>query len=79
VSDPFRDDSALAARVAHLERELAETREELLRALAASPVNGDAYARRLQEENLELRRDCDALAAEAERLRAYVTTKRGDP
>jgi septal ring factor EnvC (AmiA/AmiB activator) len=77
VSDPFRDDSALAARVARIERELAETREELARELATSPVNGDAFTRRLQEENDELRRWRGELQEELTRLRRQVREQSG--
>lgn len=69
----------MEARIEELERELAQAREELQDALAAAPVNGDAYVRRLQEETLELRRDCESLEGEANQLRASLAEQRGSP
>jgi uncharacterized protein (UPF0335 family) len=78
VGDPFRDDSATAVRIERLEQELAETREAIASVVAAMPENGDAYLRRLEDENRELRADCQRLVREVADLRTRVKSAGGE-
>ena len=61
---PFRDASAELVQTERLEEELTALRAELAAAAAEIPENGDAYVRRLVEENAELRRDNAYLRSE---------------
>jgi hypothetical protein len=70
VETPFRAaDAAMAERIGQLETELARARAELVEVLATIPENGDAYIRRLMEENAELQAECRQLARESALLR----------
>ena len=56
--EPFRDERVgLLLKLEELEREVTRLREELARANELAPVNRDAVARRMGEDNAELRRD----------------------
>ncbi len=66
----FRDASAELVQIERLEEEIDALRVELAAAEAEIPENGDAYVRRLVEENAELRRDNEYLRRE---VRASAT------
>jgi regulator of replication initiation timing len=54
---PFRDASAELVQIERLEEHIGALRAELAATEAEIPENGDAYLRRVVEENAELRRD----------------------
>jgi len=73
MDPPFRaEELAMAGRIEQLERDLAQTRSELAQVLATIPENGDAYTRRLVEENAELHADCARLGREIAGMQAAL-------
>lgn len=70
MDTPFRDESAELVQIERLEEEIAALRAELAAVEAEIPENGDAYLRRLVDENAELRRDNKDLQSQLRTLKS---------